>query len=347
MHVDAADKIAMTGETTYLAGPDTPARFVFVTAFRTTAGRPPFRAAEARNAGLPALVSQVIDVAAILPLRHPLVVMATAAPTPDAIRVADVEARNLVVPAEVDDLPRALVTQIPDAPFGSQGIAIAGAAELLPPPGTFDAPGHLCGDGAVHLVQPPLLGANAAAGDDQAFPCTGGDGALVYLSEIDRRLGASGHRRLDFRPDGDMQLVADAVPDDLAGRWLREPFRSRQHDGFATAPHRQDDPFAIERHRLSGPHQRIEPLVLIGIADILAARLAQLARRVYIRKESVANHLRRLGMQSEAAFGEFLQRIAIGPLAVLGHGDLECIAADAPDLPGLDLSVTDDPRRLP
>ena len=109
MHVDAADEVTMTGEATGRAGPVATFGLVFAPALRTAAGRSPFRAVEARNAGLSAFVRQVVDVLTVLPLRHALIVMQSAAPAPDAIRVADVEIGDTVVPAEVDDLPRPLV----------------------------------------------------------------------------------------------------------------------------------------------------------------------------------------------------------------------------------------------
>ena len=247
----------MTSESARLAGPVATLGFVLMPTFRTAAGRSPFRTAEARNAGLFALVRQIVDVATVLPLRHALIVVTSAAPVPDAIRIADVEAGYLIRLTEVDDLPRSFVPTVPDAPFGAQGIAIADAVELLPTPRTFGTKGHLRSKGTVHLIHAPLLGADAAAGHDQTLSGVGGNGALVDLPEIDRRLGATGAGGFNSRLDGNVQLAADPVPDNLAGGWLREPFRPGQHDGFAATPHRQDDPVAIERHRLRGPQQGI------------------------------------------------------------------------------------------
>jgi hypothetical protein len=73
MHVDAADQIAMAGKSTYLADPVTASRFVLMATFRTAGTRSPFRSAEAQNACLCTLVVEVLDVLAILPLGHPLI----------------------------------------------------------------------------------------------------------------------------------------------------------------------------------------------------------------------------------------------------------------------------------
>jgi hypothetical protein len=80
----------MADKSTRFAGPYPTFRFVFVTAFWTVGTCSPFRATEAQNAGVGALVTQVCNVLAILPLRHPLVMFTSGWTLAHPIRVANV-----------------------------------------------------------------------------------------------------------------------------------------------------------------------------------------------------------------------------------------------------------------
>ena len=110
VHVDAADHITMALKATLPALPDPALGLVFVLAYRTLAGCPSFGASEALDAGLFALVSQIIDIPAVLPLGHALVVMASLVLPPDAMWVADEERADLLASAELDHLPGGFVT---------------------------------------------------------------------------------------------------------------------------------------------------------------------------------------------------------------------------------------------
>nr|WP_297397172.1 hypothetical protein [Acidiferrobacter sp.] len=65
------------------------------------------------------LLLQIIDIPAVLPLAHALVVVTAARLAADAIRVADKEGFDAMGLTEIDHLARALVTQIADTTFGA------------------------------------------------------------------------------------------------------------------------------------------------------------------------------------------------------------------------------------
>jgi hypothetical protein len=73
-------------------------------AFRTAGTGSPFRPAEARNAGMFTLVLEVLDVLAIFPLGHPLVMFSTTWLIAYPIWIPNIEIRYLVCLAEVDHL---------------------------------------------------------------------------------------------------------------------------------------------------------------------------------------------------------------------------------------------------
>ena len=58
--------------------------------------------------------------------------MPTAVPVTDAVRVADEERPDLVLDAEVDDLPRRLVAQVAHAPLSPAAHLVLGPLQLLP-----------------------------------------------------------------------------------------------------------------------------------------------------------------------------------------------------------------------
>src|SRR5215469_8763664 len=94
----------MPHEPTLPTLPHSAFRFVFVPAYRTLAACSSFRASEALDAGLLALVGQIIDIFSIFPLRHALVVMASFVLSSYPMRVADEEGAYLLLLTEVDHL---------------------------------------------------------------------------------------------------------------------------------------------------------------------------------------------------------------------------------------------------
>jgi hypothetical protein len=90
---------------------------VFMPAYRTLATGSSFRASEALDAGVLALVGEVIDITAVLPLRHALVVMGSFVLLSHPMRVADEERANLLPHTEVKHLARSFVAQVAHPPF--------------------------------------------------------------------------------------------------------------------------------------------------------------------------------------------------------------------------------------
>jgi hypothetical protein len=95
-------------------------------ACRTPGVRSPFRSSDVRHDCKINFVYQVVNVFAIFPLTHALVVMPPQAALSHAVRIADEDLRDAIDLTEVDGLPRPLVVQIVDAPLRSRSIGIVG-----------------------------------------------------------------------------------------------------------------------------------------------------------------------------------------------------------------------------
>ena len=163
MHIHTAYDVAMPHEPTVLTFPHSASGFVFMPAYRTLAGCSSFRASEALDAGLLALVREILDIASVLPLAHALVVMASFVLLPHPMRVADEEGADLLTLAKRDHLTRGFMAQVTHAPLDTACHLILGPLEFLPPFGILLATCLFFGKLPVPHVALALETANATA----------------------------------------------------------------------------------------------------------------------------------------------------------------------------------------
>src|SRR6266487_1973701 len=109
MHVDRANQITVATKAAGAACPRSSLGLVLMPAARTTATGSSFGAGEARDAGLLGFEPEVVDVLAILPQGHALMVMPALSGVAHSVRIADEEPSHLVLDAKVDDLAGGLV----------------------------------------------------------------------------------------------------------------------------------------------------------------------------------------------------------------------------------------------
>jgi hypothetical protein len=178
----------MAAKSTSLRDPVPVSRFVLMAAFRTAGTRSSFRPAEARNAGVFTLVVEVLDVLAVLPLGHPLVMFSTTWRFSYPIWIPDIEIRYFVCLAEVNHLTGALVPHVPDTTFGAECIAVPRTVQRMLTLRPLLAPGQLASKRTVHLIQTPFLRAYSAAGHNQTLAGIGSHRTLVNLSQIHGRV---------------------------------------------------------------------------------------------------------------------------------------------------------------
>src|SRR5271157_6042962 len=124
MHIDTADNVAMASEATFAACPISALGLVFVLAYRTLATCASFGASEALDASLCGFMGEVIDVLAIFPQGHALIMVTPTILVTYTMGIADEEEANIVLLAKVDHFARGFVTQITDAAFCSSALLV-------------------------------------------------------------------------------------------------------------------------------------------------------------------------------------------------------------------------------
>ena len=104
MHIDRTNQVTMTCEPALLAVPNPAFGFVLMPTSGTLATCSSFGASEARDVSLFRFVGEIIDVFAILPQGHALIVVSAVIPIAHAMRIADEQHSDLVLNTKVNDL---------------------------------------------------------------------------------------------------------------------------------------------------------------------------------------------------------------------------------------------------
>ncbi len=331
MHIDRADKITVPREPASSAYPISALGLMTMPTARTLATCSSFGASEARDVSLFRFVGEIVDVCAILPQSHPLVVVSASIPIADTMRIADEERSHLVLDTKVDDLSCGLVTHSSDTTKRATTGLVLGALQPLPATGMFLAVGLLLGDFAKLPGALPLERADTPPCDDQGVPGIRRDSPKMDFAQIDRGLFLSRSRFSLWDFYAHMQLKA-VVPDQRTSPALFRKLDG-QDDGFASFAHRQNDAPFFLAHRLSRPFDRVEPLRSPGVLHAhLWVLFAQQTGRVDVCEESAEDRLNRLAMQRKTTLGGLMQLIAKRPRG-MGHPCLLVgLHAEVPDL---------------
>ena len=331
MHIDRANEIAVAGKAAGVACPGSASGFVTMPTSGTPARCSSFGAGEARDASLFGFVREVVNILAVLPAGHALVVMASSVPAAHAVRIADEQGSDLVFNTEVNHGPGRFMAHIPNAPLGTLTYLALRALQLLPTARVLLAPALFFGEVPQLFAALPFERADAAPGHDQGFPGIGADSGKVYLAQINRRLYRAGSLCRLFRLDADVQLEAVVPHEGTGPSIVRE--RNRQHDGRSPSPHRQDDTALLQGHRLRGPVDWVEALLTPGVLHAhLRVLPAEFAGGFNVGEKGVHDHLHRLAVQGIPPFGRLLQLVAPRPAGVAHPGLFVQGDAQVPDL---------------
>jgi hypothetical protein len=337
MHIERTDEITVSGEPASTAYPISSFGLVFLPTARTLAACSLFGAREARDVSLFGFVGEIVDVFAILPQSHTLIMMSAVIPMADTMRIADEEGSDFVGDTEIDDFPGSFMTMVTNTSSGSLANFVLGPLQLLPATGILLATGLLFGKLSKLFVALMFERTDTTPCDDQGLLGIGGDCSQVDFSQVYRRLvlTRSVFRAFDFHAH--MQFKA-SVPDQRTGSALFRKFE-RQDKGLAPFAHWQDDPSLFAAHGLSRPGDGIEAFSAPRILHPhLWVGLAKLSGGFDIGKEGMDDHLNRLAMQSKAPFGGLLQFIAPRPFRVFKTCLLMPFHATIPGLGGFHLS---------
>ena len=251
-------------------------------------------------------MGEIVDILAVLPLRHALVVMASFVLLADTVGVADEEGADLLLLAELDHLPGGLVAQIAHTTFNTTRHLVSGALELHPAAGVLLTTRLFPGKLAVPHVALAFEAANAAPGDDNSRTGVGGHGGQVDFSQVHRRaVLARGLLGLWYL-DADVQFKA-AIPDQGTGSAVLRQVQAQDQRG-ASPSHWEHHAPLLAAHRLRGPVNRIELFRLPGVLHAhLGMAGAEFACGFNVGKEGLHYHLHRLAVQGKASFGRPLQ----------------------------------------
>ena len=126
MHIDRTDQVPMPGEPALAAYPISAFGFVCVPTYRTAARGASFGAGEAHDVSGFGFVGQVVDIFAVFPARHALIVMPPAVLIADTVRIADEESSDFLLDTEVNHFAAGFVPKITDAPLGSTALRVFG-----------------------------------------------------------------------------------------------------------------------------------------------------------------------------------------------------------------------------
>src|SRR5260370_41910991 len=104
MHIERTNQVTVADKATLLTVPNPAFGLVLLSTSGTLATCSSSGASEAQDAGLFRFVGQIVDVTAILPQGHTLIVMSASISIAHPMRIADEEASHLILNTEVDDL---------------------------------------------------------------------------------------------------------------------------------------------------------------------------------------------------------------------------------------------------
>jgi hypothetical protein len=171
------------------------------------------------------LLSEIVDVFAVFPAGHALIVMPAIIVVAHAMRIADEERSDLVLNTEVDHLAGSLVAQVADTPLGPSTDLVPGPLQFLPTARVLRTTALLFGKLTQLLRSLPFERANAAPGHNLGRAPTGSHRSEVNFAQVNRRLPLPGRLDSLFYLDADVQFKT-GVPDQGAG-----PTVGRQGDG--------------------------------------------------------------------------------------------------------------------
>jgi hypothetical protein len=340
MHIDTADNVPMACEATFSARPISSLGLVFMPTCRTLATCASFGASEAHDVGLFGFMREVVDILAILPQGHPLVVVTTRMAVTDAMRIPNEERANILFLAEVDHFAGSFVTQITNAAFCSCLDLVLGSLQLSPSSRVFFASRLLFSKLAKLLGSLPLERADATTCHDQGLSRVRRDSCQVDFTQVNRCMNQSWCFFGFMRLNTDMQLKA-VVPNKTASPTVFRQVKSQNKRVTAFA-HGKDNPSIFMTYSLSRPLDRIEAFFSPGIFHLhLGMGLAEFACGINVGKEGMDDHLHRLAMQSKlSTFGCLLQLIAPRPFGMVHSGLLVDLDTEVPDFGGLHLSLS-------
>lgn len=305
MHIDRAHQITVSREAAGTADPISAFGFLFLPTARTLATCASFGASEARDASLLRFVREIVDVFAIFPQGHALIMMSASIPIAYAMRIANEEPSHLVLYTKANDLAGGFVAQIADTSFTATTLLVRGTLQLLPATGILGTAGLLLSNFTQVLATLSLEATNTTPGNNQCLACVCGHSRKVDFTEVYGGLYVPWGLFGSLDLDADMQFKA-MIPDERAGATL---FRevNRQDKRFPSFAHGQDDPSYFFVYCLSRPVDGVEALGTPRIFHLhVGLVLPKFPCGLDVGKKGMHDHLNRLAMECKLPLGGLL-----------------------------------------
>lgn len=172
MHIDTADNVTMADKATFAAYPISSLGLMFMLAHWTLATCASFRASRALDASLCRFMSEVVDVLAIFPQGHALIVVTPSVLVAHTMRIPDEEGANFGATAKANHLAGGFVAQITDAALCSSALLVLGPLQSTPSARVLLAARLTLSNFAQHLGSLPFERANVAACDNYGITLT-------------------------------------------------------------------------------------------------------------------------------------------------------------------------------
>ena len=336
MHIDRPNKVSMSGEAASAAYPISPFGLLFLSTSGTLARCSSFGASEAQDVNEFGFVGEIVDVFAVLPAGHTLVVMPAFVMLAYAVRITDEEAPHRMLNTKVYDLSSSCVTHISHTPGNSSADLVLSTLQVLPASRILLTSGLLLGYVAQLLIPLPLEATDTTPRDNHRLAGLSGDCCKMDLTQINGRTNRTRRLFCLWVLNTYVQFKT-VLPDQGTGSGFCWHLY-RQDERLAPFAHWQDQPPTLFTNGLGRPMDRIEAFRPPGVFHPHHGMgFAQLAGRVDSRKEGPEDRLHRLAMQRKTSPGDPLHLVLPRPQCMLLACVLVQFATRIPHLSGFHL----------
>src|SRR5258708_4379837 len=216
MHIHRSNNVTVPGKATSFTCPISSFGLVFMLTDRTLATCSSFGASEAHDVSLFCLMGQVVDIFAVFPLGHALVVVPAAIPVADTMRITDEERADFLLLTEGDDGSGGFVSHITNPAFCSCLDLILGFLDFLPPSRVLLASGLSLSNLTQLLSSLTFERPNTASGDDHGLTCVCRDGGKMNFTQVYRCMNTPRRFLRNRLFDTDKQFKT-VIPDNATG----------------------------------------------------------------------------------------------------------------------------------
>jgi hypothetical protein len=336
MHIDRPNKVSMSGEAASAACPISPFGLLAMPTSGTLARCSSFGASEAQDVNECGFVGEIVDIFAILPAGHTLVVMPAFVLLAYAVRITDEEAPHGMLNTKVYDLSSSCVTHISHTPGNSSTDLVLSTLQVLPAPRILLTAGLLLGNLAQLLIPLPLEATDTTTRDNHRLAGLSGDCCKMDLTQINGRTNRTRRLFCLWVLNTYVQFKT-VLPDQGTGSGFCWHLY-RQDERLAPFAHRQYHPPTLFTHGLGRPMDWIEAFRPPGVFHPhYRMGFTQLAGRVDRSKEGPEDRLNRLALQLKTSPGDPLHLVLPRPRCMLLACVLVQFATRIPHLSGFHL----------